>query len=41
MEPNNPGASRNLIARLDPIGQSKHCRAVPAKQRVIDLRVGD
>lgn len=30
-----------LIAPLDPQGQSQHCRAVMPKRRVIDLRIGD
>ena len=30
-----------LIAPLDPSGQSPYCKAMPPKKRVIDLRVGD
>ena len=36
-----PGQSVQLIAPLDATGQSQHCRALPPKQRVIDLREGD
>ena len=35
------GSKLQLVAPLDAAGQSPHCRAVPPKQRVIDLRVGD
>ncbi len=35
------GSTRQLVAPLNDAGQSPHCRAVPPKQRVIDLRVGD
>ena len=30
-----------LIAPLDPTGQSPHCRPCMPKRRVIDLRIGD
>ncbi len=33
--------SVQLVAPLNAVGQSRHCRAVPPKQRVIDLRIGD
>ncbi len=41
LDHNVPGESVQLIAPLDPSGQSPFCRAVPPKQRVIDLRIGD
>jgi hypothetical protein len=35
------GGIIQLIAPLDPRGQSPHCKAVMPKHRVIDLREGD
>jgi hypothetical protein len=35
------GEVRELIASLNRDGQSRHCRAVTPKRRVIDLRIGD
>ena len=35
------GEMMQLIAPLDPCGQSPHCRPCMPKRRVIDLRVGD
>jgi hypothetical protein len=41
LKPPSDGEVVQLIAVLDRDGQSKDCRAVPPKQRVIDLRIGD
>ena len=35
------GEITQLLAPLDPHGQSPHCRAVTPKRRVVDLRIGD
>lgn len=39
--PRRPGELLELIAPLDANGQSPHCRALPPKSRMIDLRPGD